>query len=111
MPIQTDNWNYAEFHAFVMLYAANIDGHITREEETLIIPTLTAADYAKIKSVFMACHDADALDIIFSYKDQYCKTQADRDKIMADILEIYQTNPAVGQVEREVYHLFERMLC
>ena len=67
MPNQTENWTYEEFHAFVMLYAANTDGHITREEEELIVPTLTASEYIRIKSVFMACDDADALDIIFSY--------------------------------------------
>ena len=68
MDSQTDNWTYAEFHAFVMLYAANTDGNISVEEENLIIPTLTASEYTRIKSIFMACGDSDALDIIFSYK-------------------------------------------
>lgn len=111
MPIQTDNWTYAEFHAFVMLYAANTDGHISIEEENLISPTLTAEAYLRIKSTFMACDDEDALDIIFSYKEQYCKTQADKDKILADMLEIFQVNVGLEQVERSVLHLFERMLC
>ena len=41
-----NNWSYAEFNAFVMLYAANADNHITREETALIRPTLTAEQYA-----------------------------------------------------------------
>jgi hypothetical protein len=110
MPNQTENWTYAEFHAFVMLYAANTDGHLTREEEDLIIPTLTASEYIRIKSVFMACDDADALDIIFSYKDQYCRTKADKDKILADMLEIYNANAGLEQIERGVLHIFERIL-
>ncbi len=107
---QTDNWTYPEFHAFVMLYAANTDGHLAREEEELIIPTLTAAEYTRIKSIFMACDDADALDIIFSYRDQYCKTKAEKDKILADMLEIYQADASFDQIERGVLHIFERML-
>ncbi|MBC7775249.1 MAG: hypothetical protein H7246_07410 [Phycisphaerae bacterium] len=110
MPIQTENWTYAEFHAFVMLYAANTDGRITRAEENLIAPSLTSEEYARIKSIFMGCDDASALDIILSYKDQYFATQADKDKILEDMMDIYKTNPAVGQVEREMLHLFERML-
>lgn len=111
MDSQTHNWTYDEFHAFVMLYAANTDGKISLEEESLIIPTLTASEYTRVKSVFMACDDTDALDIIFSYKEQYCKTQADKDKILADMLEIYRANVGLEQVERQVLHLFERMLC
>jgi|GEM_PF-511646 len=107
---QTDNWTYAEFHAFVMLYAANTDGNLAREEEELIVPTLTAAEYTRIKSIFMACDDADALDIIFSYRKQYCRTKADKDKILADMLEIYQADAGIGQIERSVHHIFERML-
>lgn len=107
---QTENWTYPEFHAFVMLYAANTDGHISVEEEQLIVPTLTASEYTRIKSVFMACDDADALDIILSYKDQYCQNKADKDKILADMMEIYQASSAFGQIERGVFHLFERML-
>ena len=110
MPSQTDNWTYAEYHAFVMLYAANTDGRITLDEECLISPTLTAEEYTKIKSIFMACDDADALDIIFSYKDEYCRTQADKEKIIADMQEICQANPDFGQIKHEVLHLFERIL-
>ncbi len=111
MPSQTDNWTYAEFHAFVMLYAAYTDGHISLEEENLIIPALTAEEYNHIKSIFMECDDADALDIILSYKDKYCKTQADKDKILADMQEIYTANAHFGRVEQEMHHLFKRLLC
>lgn len=110
MPLQTENWTYAEFHAFVMLYAANTDGHITMEEERLIVPTLSASEYTHIKSIFMACDDADALDIIFSYKDKYCQTPEEKAQILADMVEIYESSAAFGQIEREVYRLFERML-
>ena len=110
MTTQTINWSYAEFHAFVMLYAANTDGNITREEEKLIIPTLNAEEYARIKSIFMACDDAAALDIIWSYKDQYCSTPEDKAKILADMQEICQANQNSEQIEGEVLHLFSRML-
>lgn len=110
MSSQTENWTYAEFHAFFMLYAANTDGHITLEEERMIAPTLSAEAYAGIKAKFMDCDDAEVLDVIWSYKDQYCATQADKDKILADMEAIFKANSAYGQVEREVHHLIQRML-
>jgi hypothetical protein len=110
MTSQTDNWTYPEFHAFVMLYAANADGRITLEEENLIIPTLPPDDYTRVKSVFQNCDDSQALDIILAYRDQYCRSQADKDKILNDMMAIYQANAAYEQIERGVHQLFKRML-
>ncbi len=110
MTSQNDPWTYPEFHAFVMLYAANADGRITLEEENLIMPTLPPEEYAQVKSVFQSCDDSQALDIILSYRDQYCRSQADKAKILADMLAIYQANAAYDQIERGVHQIFKRML-
>ena len=111
MPTQTENWTYLEFHAFVMLYAANADGVISPEERNLIMSnTLSAEMYDRIKSVFMANDDAQTLDIILSYRDKYCRTQADKDKILLDMVEIYNANDAFSKIEQGVHQLFKRML-
>lgn len=110
MANQTDNWTYSEFHAFTMLYAANADGRITQEEEKRIMPSLSSDEYSRIKSVFLSCDDTEALDIILLYAKKYCKTQADKDKVLADMLTIYKSDASFDQIERGVHHLFERML-
>ncbi len=107
----TDNWTYPEFHAFIMLYAANADGNISPEEGSLILPTLSEEAYARIRSVFLACDDADALDIILSYRDKYCRSQADKDKILADMMEIYNVKGNFEPIELGVLQLFKRLMC
>lgn len=93
-----------------MLYAANADGKITPEEGALIIPTLSREDYDKVKAIFYKCDDAKALEIIMSYRDKYCSTQAEKDKILADMLAIYNADDNFEQIERGVHQLFKRML-
>jgi hypothetical protein len=110
MATPTDNWTYAEFHAFTMLFAANADGEITPDERNLIISTLPLEEYDHIKSVFMDCDDNQAIEIILSYRDKYCSTQADKDKILADMQEVCNTNESVKQIERGVLQMFKRML-
>ncbi len=110
MADDTQHWTYSEFHAFTMLYAANVDGQISLEEENLIIPILSTKDYERIKAIFQRCHDADALEIIMFYKDKYCKSQADKDRILADMMAIYQSNAAYDQIERGVHQMFQRMI-
>lgn len=110
MSTNTENWTYAEFHAFVMLYAANTDGHITWQEENLIRPGLAESDYQQIKSIFMACDDAVALNAILSYRDKYFPTKAEKDKILADMKEIYKADSVFSQIEGRVLQMFERMI-
>ena len=93
-----------------MLYAANADGEITPEERNLILTTLPAEDYVRLKAIFLSCGDVEALDIILSYRDKYCRTQADKDKILADMLAIYNADSKFEQIERGVHQLFKRML-
>ncbi|MFN0174995.1 MAG: hypothetical protein ACKVU0_10140 [Saprospiraceae bacterium] len=109
MDSQTDNWTYAEFHAFTMLYAANADGHITEEEEQRIIPNLSAEDFTRIKTVFQGCADNEALNLILLYGKKYCKNQTDKDKVLADMLAIYKADASFDHIERGMHQLFERM--
>ena len=108
MPTHTENWTYAEFHAFTMLYAANADGRITLEEEKRINQTLSSDEYARVKSAFLGMDDASALDLILLYGKKYCKTQADKDRILADMLAVYKSDAHFDQIERGVHQLFEK---
>lgn len=106
-----NNWTYEEFHAFAMLFAANADGNITADEESLIAPSLSPTQYSDIKMQFRQCSDAEALDVILSYKEKFCKTPADKEKILADMRDIYEAHNGFEQIEQGVHRLFERMLC
>jgi hypothetical protein len=110
MALPHENWLYNEFHAFTMLYAANADGNITEQERNLILTHLSPEDYTRIKAVFQSCDDSEALDIILSYREKFLKTQADKDKILADMLAIYHADADFDQIERGVHQLFRRML-
>jgi hypothetical protein len=111
MTSQTENWTYAEFRAFCMLYAANADGEITVDEKNLIQLSLASVEeYTRIKSIFMACDDMEALNIILSYREKYCSTQADKDRVLADMLKVFHADASFEQIERGVHQLFKRML-
>ena len=107
---QHTDWTFDEFHAFTMLYAANTDGAITADEDNLIHPLLSESAYAHIRSVFSACDDVEALNIILSYRDKYCATQEQKDQILADMQAIYRANDDYEQIEQAVHQLFKRML-
>lgn len=108
--MKNNDWTYEEFRAFAMLFAANADGHITNDEENLIAPTLQPEQYARVKKCFLECPDSEALDIILSYKEKYCATPTDKERLLADMKMIYEAHNGFEQIERGVHHIFERML-
>jgi hypothetical protein len=104
-----NNWSYEEFHAFVMLYAANADSHITVEEEDQIIPTLPKEQYENVKKFFKKCSDSEALDLILSYRERYFSTPKDRAEIITDMQRIYKADNIFSQIERGVDTLFRKI--
>lgn len=107
---KTNNWTYKEIHAFIMLYAANVDGKITQEEENLIVKNLQRESYERVKQVFQKCDDTQALDLILSYRDQYFATPEDKAKILADMVEIYKADAVFEQIERGMHKMFQRLI-
>ncbi|MBL7804265.1 MAG: TerB family tellurite resistance protein [Saprospiraceae bacterium] len=109
--MQVSDWTYEEFHAFTLLYAANTDGSVTPDEEALIAPTLPAESYAKIREAFFNASDAETLDIILSFKGKYCSTPADKERILADMRAVFEAHHGLEQIEREMLHMFDRLMC
>ncbi|MDX2280452.1 MAG: hypothetical protein NW218_12765 [Saprospiraceae bacterium] len=105
-----DNWTYEAFHAFAMLYAANADGEITEQEESLIKEQITPEVYAEIKTIFDNCDDADCLDGMLQYRNRYIATPADKERILKDMSAVFEVNHRYVQIERQLLHLLNRML-
>lgn len=110
MKIPAHNFTSDEFHVFVMLYAANTDGEITPEEESLMTTVLTPEQYTAVRQIFDQCDDNQALECIFSYREKYLATKADREQVMKDMATIYNISNHYHALERSVQKLFERML-
>ncbi|MBL7827006.1 MAG: hypothetical protein JNJ57_10275 [Saprospiraceae bacterium] len=110
MSVPAHQFLYEEFHAFVMLYAANVDGNISAKEETCATSGLSETQCATVKSVFNACDDNQALQVIFSYQDQYWATPEDRDKVISDMVKVFDTDGKHSAMEHVMKHMFERLL-
>jgi hypothetical protein len=104
------DWTYAEFYAFTMLYAANADAHVTDEEIAIIRPTVGAEKYAAIEAAFNACSDAEALDHILSYREQYFPTPAAKEQLLADMQQVFDADAQFTTVERSFRQLFQRLI-
>ncbi len=104
------DWTYAEFHAFVMLYAASADNQITAEETALIRPTLSEQQFADIESAFRTASDTAVIDHILSYRDRYFATEEDRNRLLADMQTIFEADTRFSMMERGVKQIFQKIV-
>jgi uncharacterized tellurite resistance protein B-like protein len=104
------DWSYAEFHAFVMLYAANADSRITPEEIDVIRPTLSAEDYDAVYKTFKSCSDMEIIDHILSYRDRYFPNEAAKKQLLSDMETIFKADNNFSAIERSVERIFSRMI-
>jgi hypothetical protein len=104
------DWTYAEFHAFVMFYAANADSRITAEEIDLIRPTLPVEEYDAVFKAFKSCSDMEALDHILTYRDRYFPNEAAKKQLLSDMEMIFKADNHFSAIERSVERIFGRMI-
>jgi uncharacterized tellurite resistance protein B-like protein len=104
------NWSYAEFHAFVMFYAANADGRITSEETALIRAHLTEEQFTAIETAFKSNTDSTVLNHILTYRDRYFSTNTDREKLLADMQAVFNADANFSIMERNVQRIFQRII-
>lgn len=104
------DWTYEEFSAFAMLYAASIDAEIDPEEEALIQQRLDERSYQSIKAVFEECSDAECINTILDYQKKFMQDEAGRNKLLNDFKKVFEADHRYTAIEREMMHLFKRML-
>jgi hypothetical protein len=103
-------WSYPEFHAFVMLYAANADSHITDDEIALIRPTLLADQYQAVFEAFSQCSDMEALEHILTYRDRYFPSEAGRNQLLSDMETIFKADSNYSVIEKGFQRIFGRLI-
>lgn len=108
--INTGNWSYNEFLAFLMVYGAEMDQRLTDSELDFIKTRTGIQDIAKIKEKVSGISDIECLELIDVYKCQYLSTDESKAKAKNDLEELLNTPGSHTQFEKVVVHLIERLL-
>ena len=106
---QTD-WSYNEFLAFVMVYGAGMNDTLTNDELEFIKTRTGITDIEKIKIKVESISDAEAMEVIDSYKKMHLPTQESKNKAKHDLEELLKTPGTHSQLEKVVVHLMEKLI-
>lgn len=104
------NWNYQDYLAFTLVYAANADFRIREVEEEVLIKKVGEDLFEKQRRYFKRFKDLERIDVVYEFRDKYCNTETERNKVLADIKEIISSDHHASEEEHEIYLFIKKIL-
>ncbi len=104
------NWNFHEFKVYLLLYAANADFELTKEEKQLIHSKCSKSEYKHIHNVFENDSDYDQIETILSFKDKFYPTEEDTVKLLKEINDLLIVDHELDLYEKNFFRILQKIL-
>ena len=99
-----------EFKVLVLLYIANIDGHIHPEEVILMLEKARPQVFASASKKFGKMNDMEVLEYIEQSKKFYVTTEEERQQIINDLKGLIEADGRLTQVETYITNALVKLL-
>lgn len=103
-------WNFKEFTAFLLIYAASADFVITPEEEQMVKDHVGEESYHEIMEEFQSYSDYDKAQVILDYKGLYFPTTERKNEIIDMVKKQFLSDGVFSQVEKSLLVVLERIM-
>lgn len=103
-------WTYEQFLAFVWMYTAETNYHLTELEIDFIKQNTGIEDIAPIQSLLDSVSDSEAIDLIAAYKTAHLSNPEAEAKARKDVEALLGSKGEHPQIERAALHILERIL-
>lgn len=103
-------WNYYEFRTYLLLYAANADFVVQKEEHELILANSSKKEYQHIHKIFCKDSDFERIETIQSFREQFFPKEEDVDRILSEVSVLLNVDEDINLYERNFYMMLEKIL-
>ncbi|MDB5284699.1 MAG: hypothetical protein JWO06_3774 [Bacteroidota bacterium] len=110
MTIDDSAWSYNEFLAFLMVYGAQMNYTLSKEELEFIKQKTGIQDIEKIKAKVDSINDIEAVEIIDDYKNSFLSTPESKLKAKRDLEAMLKTPGTHSQLEKVAVHMIEKLI-
>lgn len=107
---QHPKWNFKEFSAFLLIYAAYADSVFTKEEEEMVLSKVDRSTFEKIKLEFDTLNDGEVVETILSYKGLYFPTSERKKELLAMVKKEFFVDGEFSQIEQALLLALRRIM-
>ena len=104
------NLTKEEFRTYCLLYAADADFNITKQEIIAIGAKIAPEDFIRVYNWFEADSDMDRIETIQSNKMQYINNNDEKNALLNELKEVFFADGVFDSVERSVFLMLKKLL-
>lgn len=104
-----EDWTYSEFRTYLLLYAANADFIIRKEEKDVILEESNNKEYKKILKKFENDSDLEKIKTIMSFREKYFSTEEEVEKLLDEVKEVLFADDEFHYYERNFLMFFKKL--
>lgn len=105
-----NEWTYTEFLAFLLLHAANDDLEAGTKELELIKAKVGSDVVNIVSEKIENLNDSQQLELLLSYQDSYFPNEESKQKIYADMKEVYMADNDFSVMEQNAFRMLKKII-
>ena len=102
-------WSYNEFKAYLLIFAAESNQVITKEEKDFIESQFDALLIKTIQKEINRDNDFQRIQKIMAYIEQNNISKTDLNELLKEIDAVYKSDGKFDSIERGVYQFLEKL--
>lgn len=104
------NLTKEEFRTYCLLYAADADFNITKQEIIAIGAKIAPEDFIRVYNWFEADSDMDRIETIQSNKAQYINNDDEKNALIKELKEVFFADGVFDSVEKSIFFMLKKLL-
>ena len=106
----TTNWTHQELKAYMLLYCANADFIVSREEKEYIKSKVSDEEYQKIHREFEKDNDYQQIQKINAAIERFDYSKEEIDKAFQSIKDLFLSDGEMDILEQNIYRGLKHLL-
>ena len=102
-------WSYDEFKAYILIFAAESNQIITKEEKDYIEAQIDSLLIKTVQKEINKDNDFQRIQKIMAYIEQNNLSKTDLDELLKEIHTIYQSDGKFDSVEQGIFQFLEKL--
>lgn len=99
-----------EFRTYCLLFAADADFDITKQEIIAIGAKIAPEDFIRVYNWFEADSDTERVETIMTNKTQYIKNEDDKQNLIKELKEVFFADGVFDSVEKSIFFMLKKAL-
>ncbi len=108
--MDTTDWTYDDFIAYLLVFASMEDYEVTKEEEEYLISRLGEENYRKMQSLIDRSTVAEQMDTVSSLSKRYCTDRESCRKVLDDVKDLFMSNNEFSALEQTILIGLEKLI-